>query len=142
MLNNPVMLKDPTGLIVMVCTRKIHGPLARLGANHQYLFQPPNLTCGSLDGPPETPANDYCVPIPGSPGKEPGIMRCCRREVEISRYSGGPTHKPYAPYLNDCFNVVNRCLRGAGLRGPDGPGRFGPPCGKCDPGPDAPLPSP
>jgi RHS repeat-associated protein len=131
-LNNPTRLTDPTGLIVKVCTRKIHGPLRLLNANHQYiLLPPPGITCGSLDGPQENPSQDHCIPVSGSGGKEAQVMGCCFREVEMSR--GILMPKPYVPFLNDCFNVVDRCLGQAGLRNPSAAPRFGPPCDKCGP---------
>lgn len=90
---NPLSWVDPSGLSVLICSRKTHGPMP---GNHAYFWDdreglPPDQPryCGKgkgdptpETGPSEDEDADQCTVIPGSPGRDDDLMGCCRRSAD------------------------------------------------------------
>ena len=124
--NQPIGELDPLGLKIWVCSRKVQGfPFV---GNHGYLWDDTgkNAPCGKRgsscfrQNPNDSnndkgPGEDDCTPVDGSDGKEDDVMQCCQEKA-----NGGV----WLPGLNDCHNLVNRCLKKSGLTPPPHP-RFG-----------------
>jgi RHS repeat-associated protein len=156
---NPLTNIDPLGLAVLVCSRRAHGILGMLGANHSYFWddRPPvpldRRFCGRGPsdhergpGPGIGNNGDQCVAIPGSDGREDGLMRCCRTERTHGHVTG-----LWVPWAQDCGTMLQDCTEwparagGADLEFPGIPGgRIGRPCNRCPPVrlPDLPPPVP
>jgi RHS repeat-associated protein len=135
--NKPVTAIDALGLTLYYCTVPTKGfPLFGLG-RHGYLWNDTTgdecgqeSSCGSGPtssnnggpGPKDTnPTRDgrVCTPIDGSQGADASnaaLMAWCHQHAN----SGG-----WFPGVNDCHNVVNKCLKHGDLGGVD-PGRFHP----------------
>jgi hypothetical protein len=96
--------------------------------NHAYLWdERTGAACGR--GMPKDRVErgpnggDVCRRIDGSDGKEDEIMKCCM-DTAGSGY--------LIPYLDDCHQDANYCIRRAGLINPGVPGgRIGKPCSSC-----------
>jgi RHS repeat-associated protein len=133
---NPISHIDPLGLDILVCSRKAHGVFALVNANHGYFWDTRNKkSCGAHGSsgkgktePMESgPGVDECNLVPGSGGREDGIMKCC----------AGAGDGFFFPGVTDCQAREKNCIDGAGLNWPGVPGgRFGVPSNT----PPAPLP--
>jgi len=124
--NQPTGRIDSHGLKIWVCSRKVQGfPFV---GNHGYLWDDTgkNPPCGKRgsscyrQNPTDTgndkgPGEDDCTPVDGSDGQEDDVMQCCQDKA-----NGGV----WLPGLNDCHNLINRCLNKNGLKPPPHP-RFG-----------------
>jgi RHS repeat-associated protein len=134
--SNPVLLIDPKGLEVYVCSRK--GFITRMTprglGNHSYIWDPrPGVPpdrryCGIFsDAREQGPSADACNIVPGSGGREDEVMECCRF---LKKHQGWF----YLPPINDCQTGTDRALDCAGLgeQNPGVPGgRIGLPCDQC-----------
>ena len=121
---------------VKICSRAGWQDLGPGGiANHVYLWDPAHCSvCGrgndSYAGNENPKASGTaCVDVPGSVGKEAQIMKCC----QDTAYK-----HIFFPFVHDCHNAVDDCIKAAGLTPPPHPGgRFGARCSDnaCQPGP-------
>ncbi len=130
---NPVLLRDPFGLAVWICSRK-----TVIGwGNHAYLWDdrrdtlPDQRSCGRGNNSghetgPQAPgmgpgSGDQCNKVAGSGGHEDDIMGCCRTNHDKTHF--------FLPPFNDCQTYVDDCVEKANLKSPGAPGgRVGPPC--------------
>lgn len=134
--NNPIVLSDPSGLKVQICTRAGFREVFPAGGigNHVYLLNPHSgQNCGRGENSglenPSLPGT-VCIDVADSDGREDEIMRCCQNTHDFPG--------PFRPFKNDCHNLVEKCIKEAGLRVPPIPGgRFGARCSarECQPGP-------
>ncbi len=70
---------------------------------------------------PSTKLN--CRKVPGSDGKEDEVMKCCRDSANKGTWF---------PWINDCHEGADDCLKAQGLKNPNAPGdRLGDPCEPC-----------
>ncbi len=121
--DSPLNAVDPLGLAVWLCTRDAFWGLI---GNHAFFWDDTtNTTCGRGKGGynsqdrPEAPGS-VCRPIPGSSGREAGLMDCCK-------HRGGDG--AYVPGTHDCHTSLENCMKEAGLPSPGAPGgRLGPRC--------------
>jgi RHS repeat-associated protein len=130
---NPLVVIDPMGLDILVCTRKTDWKLG----NHAYMWDtrprggygnPPQTmprSCGTGDnrGKEKGPKFDHCLRVKRSRGKESEIMACCLKDfMEIKWYDYG--------YSNNCHTKARQCIEKAGAEWPGAPGGMfgGPPC--------------
>jgi RHS repeat-associated protein len=124
--NQPISRTDPLGLQIWVCSRKTDWGFG----NHTYFWDDTgkNPPCGkrgssSSANPPTEDKDigpdggDACTPIDGSDGKEDDVMACCHKKANSGIW---------IPEINDCHNLVDRCLKRNGLKPPKNP-RFGDP---------------
>jgi RHS repeat-associated protein len=132
---NPLLLIDPTGQAVYVCSRKafVTKITPRGLGNHSYIWDPrpgtppDKRSCGIFSNAREKgPSMDACNIVPGSDGREDQVMECCRF---LKKHPG-----LYVTPLNDCQTGTSRALDCAGLSklNPGVPGgRIGLPCDQC-----------
>jgi RHS repeat-associated protein len=125
--NNPTTFTDRSGLTIWICGRHVKGwPFV---GNHGYMWDDQNnSSCGNEGssglGPTSPgelgPGLDDCVQVQGSASHEDQVMHCCDPADPLNMNSG-----LWFPGLNDCWNKINRCLKGNGLVPPTPPvGRF------------------
>jgi len=113
---------------VQICTRPSEGKPGR----HAYFWDTRrHKACGMglldprFDEDPTKVKGTVCVDIPGSAGKEDGLMSCCA----LTMGSVG-----WFPWAHDCHSEIKGCLEGNGIAMPPIPGgRIGSPP-KCGPG--------
>jgi RHS repeat-associated protein len=142
--NNPVSKFDPQGLKIWVCTVAADPPLPK-GSTHTYLWDDRpgipqgNRECGKesssgsgtsgnssnntgpTNGETGDPwhgtgakGNTECYPVDDSDGSEAAVMSCCNPAAPGPHMNDGP----FLPYLNDCHNAVDDCLKAHGLNPP------------------------
>jgi RHS repeat-associated protein len=126
--NSPVIFTDPSGLDVWTCIRLANDwRLDWTGLYHSYLWDDrTGSNCGRGEGNkygkergPFGPGADLCVKVPNSAGREDAALNCCREN-----------HKTgfFIPKRDDCFNLVENCMKKAGLTPKFPAGRLGPRC--------------
>jgi RHS repeat-associated protein len=135
-LGRPLRDVDVFGLSVWICNREVQGFPGT--GNHAYVWNDKTGKACSMRGSsgfglpseselgPTRPGvkGDSCVELPGSPGKEDEIMNCCR----ASANSG-----VWFPWVNDCHNAADKCIRKSGLSNPGAPGGRTGECDSCQP---------
>jgi RHS repeat-associated protein len=135
-LGRPLRDVDVFGLSVWICNREVQGFPGT--GNHAYVWNDKTGKACSMRGSsgfglpserelgPTRPGvkGDSCVEVPGSPGKEDDIMNCCR----ASANSG-----VWFPWVNDCHNAADKCIRKSGLKNPGAPGGRTGECDSCQP---------
>jgi RHS repeat-associated protein len=142
-LNSPLNGVDPSGLIVMVCSRPAFRevfPGVGLG-NHAYFWVPGadsmgRESCGLLNpnNSEQGPPGDTCVVVPGSQGSEDALMDCCDSTNKFYKKLPVP---PYIPFKQDCQTLPGECIKQVGyqnpqLKDPGVPGgRLGKRCDAC-----------
>jgi RHS repeat-associated protein len=120
----PTNAKDPTGLVIWLCTRPAFGTDAPFnsGPNHSFLYNPDNGdNCGMMNGPRSENLrnpNIVCTEVQGSNGLEDNIMNCCHKKAASRDWSWFT----WRPGWHDCQNLSDDCITGAGLKNPGPPG--------------------
>lgn len=127
--NGPIKNGDILGLTIWLCNRQV--VIFPYIGNHAYFWDDRNnRCCGRNNGHNPLKSckekgwkgGDSCMPLPDSSGKEDKIMTCCEKTAN---------NLPWIPYVNDCHDSVNRCLKASGVENPGAPGgRLGP-CDSC-----------
>ena len=129
-LNSAINITDPFGLALYVCTRHVEG--APWIGNHVYLWDSQGnggqgQSCGrqgkcgkgpnsnNNDTGPNTPGQNCHLVAGATPSQIQAAMQCCSQTAN---------NGIWFPWVNDCHNSINRCLKKAGLPKQPNP-RFG-----------------
>lgn len=117
--NNPVNYTDPWGLAIWICTRPARG----LPGWHAYLWDDKKQRCCGMSsylwlGDPMGcqeygPKRDICRVVPQSGGHEDELINCCKETANAGIM--------WFPWVNDCYEAIDDCLRKARLPHPGFP---------------------
>jgi len=124
--NRPVVARDPTGLKILLCSRRgLQNVVPGGVGNHGFFFDTRNgNNCGKGKGNypngHDSPTNSgtFCVEVPGSDGHEDNLMKCCNERSDSSWVA----RNVIVPPLYDCQSVLGDCLEAEGLKNPGFPG--------------------
>lgn len=123
--NRPINATDPSGLKILVCTRRGFQAFSGGIGNHGFFYDTRNGdNCGKGEGNhphgKDTPATPtaVCVEVPGSNGHEDELMACCRGQANRSFAA---KHLIFPPYY-DCQSMLGDCLVSYGFQNPGFPG--------------------
>jgi len=123
--NRPVNATDPSGLKILICTRRGFRAFSGGIGNHGFFYDTRNGdNCAKGEGnhphgadTPSTPTA-VCVEVPGSDGHEDELMACCRGQANRSFAA---KHLIFPPYY-DCQSMLGDCLTSYGFQNPGFPG--------------------